>query len=169
MKLSLTATAFFLFPVLVFAGAGNPVQHKHGDRSHAHPLPATGKNHSHNQKSPKSKQKRTAGKGWTNFEESKDTWYDLKDGSYERIKTKAGVTVESGIFKNVDKKTNVIEIQKIYVSKKDCLKGYGTVVYLKPSGDYITEVSYADDAGSIASSRAGALCSTAKKNAAKGI
>lgn len=47
MKIFLLSIVFLITPVVSLAGASDPIQHTHGERSHAHSLPESGTNHSH--------------------------------------------------------------------------------------------------------------------------
>jgi len=141
---------------VVFAAAGLPVAHGHDGRSHSHPLPVTGKNHTHNGK--KKDLSEDAGKGWTNFSTA-DTYYtDFKDGSYEEKKNKAGDEIGVIILKTRWRNKDKIELEKVYVTKEDCLKGYGTVVVLDLSGKFKFEFEFAENAGTVSASIARVTC-----------
>lgn len=142
-------------------------QHSHGSRSHSHILPSTGTNHSHSES--KKPTMRKAREGWTSFSSSSSHWIDYKNYSYKQIKNKAGEEIAVMIFQWTSKKTSNVTVEKSYVSQKDCLRGYGTVVYTKLDGTYKMESEFAEGGSSVNTSVARVICEVVKKNHAKSI
>lgn len=143
------------------------VTHSHDGRSHNHVLPNSGKNHSHTAK--KKKAKRKAREGWTQIASSSLSWLDSKDGSYENSETKGGEKIGIAIIQWTDKAERDVRTEKAYVTYKDCLKGYGEVVFLGLDGSYDRSTNYADNSSSMGSSIGDLLCGVVKKYASKGI
>lgn len=141
--------------------------HSHDGRSHSHILPSTGKNHSHTAQ--KKKTKRKAPTGWTEFASSSTHWLDYKNGSYETTKNKGGDKVGSVIIEWTTKVDKSVRSEKAYVTSKDCLKGYGEVVFLKLDGSYSRDASYVEDGSSMGSSVGDIVCTIIKKYDSKGI
>lgn len=155
----------FIATSSVYAAAGKPVHHKHGERSHSHPLPTTGVNHSHNKGPSKKKSptKYTPRPGWFYITESDKSVYEGKNGTFEIVNTKGGKRVASLLteIRGINGNNKVSHYER-YVPVTDCRKGYGTVVALGLDGAYVFESDWVADGSNVASGLADEICSLLK-------
>lgn len=135
--------------------------HSHGARSHSHILPKSGANHSHSAK--QKSQKRKPAKGWTQFANSDESYLDFKNGSYEESMSDDAEYIAAAIFQWSGKVASSVIIERGYITKYDCLKGYGTVHLTDMGGKSRRTADYAKGAKSMGSAIGEVLCSQVTK------
>jgi len=100
---------------------------------------------------------------WINISTSKDdTTWDIKPGSFEFSKTKAGVPIALVVGRTKNPDTSQISLYKWYVTINDCKKQMGSIVSLNIDGTYFHENEFVFGSGNIASSLAETICSVAE-------
>jgi hypothetical protein len=143
---------FLLISTSAFAEKGQPVSHKHGDRTHTHPLPNTGLNHSHNKKSP------TKSSSWVLLGSTTTSLAEAKPGSFEIGRTKGGVPIASVVGQMTDKRNRSVDLYQWYVTLRDCDLKMGKLVVLDMAGVFKFDSDFVFGGSSLGSGIAETIC-----------
>lgn len=95
--------------------------------------------------------------GWVTVGESEVSTDSIKLDTLELSTNKADERVAAAVGRQVSK-TGTVTIRKWYVRTADCEAGYGKLVTLSTSGEFIFDNDFAEGSGSMASGKAEALC-----------
>ena len=106
----------------------------------------------------------SAQKDWVTVASTDKATWDVKAGSLEESKTKAGIPIALVIGRITTSTTNQIDLYKWYVSFDDCARKMGTFVTLGIDGSYKFEIEFVVGSGNVASAVAGSICSAYEYN-----
>lgn len=91
--------------------------------------------------------------------------WEGKAGSFEFTQNKSGVVIGVLIGRVTSNSSSSVTLEKWYVSLDDCVKGNGTLVTLKISGEYQYETDFVIGAGNVSSEIAETVCAVASGKA----
>ncbi|WP_322629592.1 hypothetical protein [Halothiobacillus sp.] len=106
---------------------------------------------------------------WRKFQTTPDNniELDVKFGSMRAETTKEGTTINALTVRVLNKITNTINLEKWYVSSKDCKGKAGELVTAHINGKFMSETDFVFGGGNVASYMAEVICNAADKSAAQ--